>query len=240
MRWKILRAPMMAVTMVLSPASVSTMSAAPRAASVAPAAKPLYFSNSVISSTPYLKLLQRHWVISSTPYLKLLQRHWAQAQKMMAAGPAGLISLTPSLAPDWLQDQARVALHTMPGKTRAKVSLARLINTHKPHPLHPGLSTSTHKGPTLCSRPTVHSHADVSALEGGGVVDAVSSHAHHVAALLQDLHDGVLVLREHLGKAVGVLHQLVHVLDAFQVDDALLGLQTPASIKARPGWLQGR
>lgn len=37
MRWKILRAPMMAVTMVLSPGSVSTISAAPRAASVAPA-----------------------------------------------------------------------------------------------------------------------------------------------------------------------------------------------------------
>ena len=37
MRWKILRAPMMAVTMVLRPGSVSTMSAAPRAASVAPA-----------------------------------------------------------------------------------------------------------------------------------------------------------------------------------------------------------
>ena len=37
MRWKILRAPMMALTMTLRPSSVSTMSAAPRAASVAPA-----------------------------------------------------------------------------------------------------------------------------------------------------------------------------------------------------------
>ncbi len=36
MRWKILRAPITAVTIVLSPGSVSTMSAAPRAASVAP------------------------------------------------------------------------------------------------------------------------------------------------------------------------------------------------------------
>ena len=35
--WKILRAPMMADTMTESPGSVSTMSAAPRAASVAPA-----------------------------------------------------------------------------------------------------------------------------------------------------------------------------------------------------------
>ena len=37
MRWKILRAPMMAVTMTERPGSVSTISAAPRAASVAPA-----------------------------------------------------------------------------------------------------------------------------------------------------------------------------------------------------------
>ncbi len=37
MRWKILRAPMMALTITLRPSSVSTMSAAPRAASVAPA-----------------------------------------------------------------------------------------------------------------------------------------------------------------------------------------------------------
>ena len=36
MRWKILRAPMMALTMTDSPGRVSTMSAAPRAASVAP------------------------------------------------------------------------------------------------------------------------------------------------------------------------------------------------------------
>ncbi len=38
MRWKILRAPMMADTMTDRPGRVSTMSAAPRAASVAPAA----------------------------------------------------------------------------------------------------------------------------------------------------------------------------------------------------------
>ena len=37
MRWKILRAPMMALTIALSPGLVSTMSAAPLAASVAPA-----------------------------------------------------------------------------------------------------------------------------------------------------------------------------------------------------------
>ena len=37
MRWKILRAPMMADTMTDRPGRVSTMSAAPRAASVAPA-----------------------------------------------------------------------------------------------------------------------------------------------------------------------------------------------------------
>ena len=36
MRWKIWRAPMMALTMLLSPGLVSTMSAAPLAASVAP------------------------------------------------------------------------------------------------------------------------------------------------------------------------------------------------------------
>ena len=89
----------------------------------------------------------------------------------------------------------------------------------------------------MWGEPTVYGNTDVSALEGGGVVDTVSSHAHHVAALLQDLHDGVLVLGEHLGKAVGMLHQLVHILDAFQVDDALLGLQPPAVVKStrRPG-----
>ena len=37
MRWKILRAPMMADTITDRPGRVSTMSAAPRAASVAPA-----------------------------------------------------------------------------------------------------------------------------------------------------------------------------------------------------------
>lgn len=37
MRWKIFLAPMMALTMALSPGLVSTMSAAPLAASVAPA-----------------------------------------------------------------------------------------------------------------------------------------------------------------------------------------------------------
>lgn len=39
MRWKIFLAPMMASTMVDSPGLVSTMSAAPRAASVAPVQK---------------------------------------------------------------------------------------------------------------------------------------------------------------------------------------------------------
>lgn len=59
---------------------------------------------------------------------------------------------------------------------------------------------------------TVDSDTDVGLLEGGGVVDTVSGHAHNVLAALEDVDDLKLVLGEDLSKAVSVLHQLVHVL----------------------------
>ena len=47
-----------------------------------------------------------------------------------------------------------------------------------------------------------HSHgaADVRRLEGRGVIDAVSSHGHHMAPLLPRLYDAHFVLRSHPGK----------------------------------------
>ncbi len=39
-----------------------------------------------------------------------------------------------------------------------------------------------------------HCDADVGALEGGGVVDAVTRHGHHLALLLEQLDDPQLVL----------------------------------------------
>ena len=81
---------------------------------------------------------------------------------------------------------------------------------------------------------TVHGHTHISALQGWCVVDTIPSHAHHVAPILQDLHDGVLVLGEHLSEAVCVLHQLVHILHALQVDDALLGLCTRGDVSTWP------
>jgi len=82
---------------------------------------------------------------------------------------------------------------------------------------------------------TVHGNADISLLEGGGVVHSVSGHSTHVALVHQDLHDGVLVLGEHLSKAVSVLYKLVDVLHSLQVDDALFGLHDKTLSKVQMG-----
>ena len=61
---------------------------------------------------------------------------------------------------------------------------------------------------------TVDSHANVSFLEGRGIVDAGSAPLRElIARLLQQAHNFVLVLREHLSKAIGLLHQLLHIAD---------------------------
>ncbi len=53
-----------------------------------------------------------------------------------------------------------------------------------------------------------NSDADIGLLERRGVVDTVAGHCHQVAALLQGLDDGILVLGEHLGETVGSLYAL--------------------------------
>ena len=59
---------------------------------------------------------------------------------------------------------------------------------------------------------TVDGDADVGLLQRGRVVHAVAGHAHHVVALLQDGPELVLVLGEHLGEAIRLLHQLPQLL----------------------------
>lgn len=78
---------------------------------------------------------------------------------------------------------------------------------------------------------TSDSDTHISALQCRGVIDTVPSHAHQVTLLLQDLHNGVLVLGEHLSKTVSMLHQLINIVHTLQVDDALTCL--PASTRSR-------
>ena len=58
---------------------------------------------------------------------------------------------------------------------------------------------------------TIHSNTHIGLLQGGRIIDAVSSHAHHVVAALQDCHNLVLVLGEHLCKTIGLLHCLAEL-----------------------------
>jgi len=57
-----------------------------------------------------------------------------------------------------------------------------------------------------------HRHADVGALERGGVVDAVAGHRHHLAARLQRGDQAQLVLGAGAGKDVAVLGELLQFL----------------------------
>ena len=71
---------------------------------------------------------------------------------------------------------------------------------------------------------TVNSNANVSFLQGRGVIDTVTSHANHVMSLLQHLHNHELVLREHLSKAISLLDQVFSILEALWHTLAFLGL----------------
>ena len=52
---------------------------------------------------------------------------------------------------------------------------------------------------------TGYRDADIGLLERRSIVDPVAGHRHDVTTLLQGLDDAVLVLGEHLGKAIGFL-----------------------------------
>ena len=54
-----------------------------------------------------------------------------------------------------------------------------------------------------------HRDAAVGLLQRRCVVDAVTGHGHHVPAVLQSLHDAVLVLREDAAEAVGLVDALL-------------------------------
>lgn len=56
---------------------------------------------------------------------------------------------------------------------------------------------------------TLDSDTTVSLLQGGGVVDTVTSHSSQVTTLLEHLDDLVLVLGENLSETVGLLNKLV-------------------------------
>mmetsp|Transcript_11128 Transcript_11128/g.33364 ORF Transcript_11128/g.33364 Transcript_11128/m.33364 type:complete len:778 (+) Transcript_11128:428-2761(+) len=84
----------------------------------------------------------------------------------------------------------------------------------------------------------VHSNAHVGLLQSRGIVYTVTSHAHHVVALLQDVDDLVLVLREHFSKAVSVLHKLAQLLLVFHVlEEGLGGVHVGAHAQLAGGLL---
>ncbi|KAH6608110.1 hypothetical protein Trco_004423 [Trichoderma cornu-damae] len=56
---------------------------------------------------------------------------------------------------------------------------------------------------------TLDGNASVGLLQRGSVVDTVTSHGNEVATLLENLDDGVLVLGENLGEAIGSLDEIV-------------------------------
>ena len=50
-----------------------------------------------------------------------------------------------------------------------------------------------------------HGHADIGALDGGRVVDAVAGHGHHFVVGLQGIHDAHLVLGRDAGEDIRLL-----------------------------------
>ncbi|EPE08776.1 hypothetical protein F503_04363 [Ophiostoma piceae UAMH 11346] len=60
-------------------------------------------------------------------------------------------------------------------------------------------------------RGTLDSNTGISLLQGGSIVDTVTSHGNEVATLLQDLDDVVLVLGENLGETIGSLNEIVNL-----------------------------
>ncbi|GKT86554.1 LOW QUALITY PROTEIN: hypothetical protein Ct61P_04404 [Colletotrichum tofieldiae] len=60
-------------------------------------------------------------------------------------------------------------------------------------------------------RGTLDGDASVGLLQGGGIVDTVTSHGNEVATLLENLDDVVLVLGEDLGETIGSLDEVVNL-----------------------------
>lgn len=58
-------------------------------------------------------------------------------------------------------------------------------------------------------RGTLNGDTSIGLLQGGGIVDTVTSHGNEVTTLLENLNDGVLVLGEDLGETIGGLDEIV-------------------------------
>lgn len=64
-------------------------------------------------------------------------------------------------------------------------------------------------GGTGSIRGTFDGDTSIGLLQGGSVVDTVTSHGNEVAALLENLDDGVLVLRKDLGETISSLDEII-------------------------------
>ena len=90
MRWKILRAPMMADTMTDRPGRVSTMSAAPRAASVAPAAKAKVPSDAAWQAWQWkAKALSKSHLACTWEYVKVMLLFKPHSLQASTSGTCG-------------------------------------------------------------------------------------------------------------------------------------------------------
>jgi len=58
---------------------------------------------------------------------------------------------------------------------------------------------------------TFDSNTSIGLLQGGGIVDTVTSHSNQVTTLLENLDDVVLVLGENLGETIGSLNEIVNL-----------------------------
>jgi len=66
-------------------------------------------------------------------------------------------------------------------------------------------------GGTSGVRGTLDSNTSISLLQGGSIVDTVTSHGNEVTTLLENLDDVVLVLGEDLSKTIGSLNEIVNL-----------------------------
>ncbi|CAH0001869.1 unnamed protein product [Clonostachys byssicola] len=60
-------------------------------------------------------------------------------------------------------------------------------------------------------RGTFDSDTGISLLQGGSIVDTVTSHGNEVTTLLENLNDGVLVLGENFSETIGSLNEIVNL-----------------------------
>ncbi|CAH0059372.1 unnamed protein product [Clonostachys solani] len=58
---------------------------------------------------------------------------------------------------------------------------------------------------------TFDSNTGISLLQGGSIVDTVTSHGNEVTTLLENLNDGVLVLGENFSETIGSLNEIVNL-----------------------------